>query len=174
VGIQAVTIIQSEEERHTLQEMARSRKASHQVVIRSRIVLEAASGRSNEEIAQMLGTRRATVSQWRQRFAEYRIDGLIDLPRPGAKKVYDSKTEKRILALLDESPPPGFGVWSGKLISETLGDVSDDQVWRVLRKNHIYLRASKSWCVSNDPEFASKAAAIWFMKSKNSSRPLRL
>lgn len=160
MGIQAVSIVLSSRERLQLQEMARSRKSAHQVVVRSRIILEAAKGRTNEEIAQMLGIRRATVSQWRQRFADHRMDGLNDLPRPGAKRVYDAESEKRILALLDKSPPPGFGVWSGPLLAEALGDVSTDQVWRVLRKNHIYLRTSKSWCVSKDPEFASKAADI--------------
>jgi transposase len=160
VGIQAINIVLSDEEKQQLQVLAKSRKAPYQVVLRSKIILEAAKGKSNEEIGQILGTRRATVSQWRQRFADQRLDGLTDLPRPGAKRIYGAETEKRILALLDTSPPPGFGVWSGTLISEMLGDVSEHQVWRVLRKNHIYLRPSKSWCVSTDPEFASKAAAI--------------
>lgn len=160
MGIKAVSIILTDEERLQLEEMARSRKSAHQVVFRSRIILEAAKGRSNEEIAQLLGTWRPTVSQWRKRFAEHRMEGLADLPRPGAKKVYDAETEKRILKLLDKAPPAGYGVWSGTLLSATLGDVSEHQVWRVLRKNHIYLRANKSWCVSKDPEFASKAADI--------------
>lgn len=160
MGKQAVAIVLSGEEKQQLQDMARSRRAEHQIVFRSKIILKAAEGASNEEIAQGLGTRRATVSQWRQRFADQRLEGLKDLPRPGAKQIYDGETEKRILALLDKSPPPGFGVWSGTLMSEALGDVSEHQVWRVLRKNHIHLRPSKSWCVSNDPEFAAKAADI--------------
>jgi transposase len=160
MGTKAVSITLTEDERAQLQEIARSRKSPHQAVFRSKIILEAAEGLSNEEIAQKLGTWRPTVSQWRRRFAEHRLDGLSDLPRPGAKKVYDAETEKRTLALLDKSPPSGFGVWSGPLIAEALGDVSEHQVWRVLRKNHIYLRTNKSWCVSNDPEFASKAADI--------------
>ena len=158
--VEAAVVKLSGDERRELEDFARSRKASHQMVFRSKIVLKAAEGLSNEEIAQRLGTRRATVSQWRRRFVDLRMEGLKDLPRPGAKKIYDDETDKRILAILDTAPPAGFGVWSGPLIAEALGDVSDDQVWRVLRRQHIRLRPSKSWCVSNDPEFASKAADI--------------
>jgi hypothetical protein len=46
--------------------------------------------------------------------------------------------------------------WS--LAGEELGDVSDDQVWRVLRKHTIQLQRRRSWCISTDPEFGPKAA----------------
>jgi transposase len=160
VANQAVAIVLSGEEREFLENTARSSTAPHGAVLRSKIILDAAGGESNEQIAQRRGTRRATVSQWRLRFAERRLDGLKDESRPGAKKIYDTDTERRILAVLDQSPPKGFGVWSGKLIAEALGDVSEHHVWRVLRKNKVYLRATKSWCESQDPEFAAKAADI--------------
>lgn len=160
MGISAVEIILSPDERSFLESQARSAKAPHRMVLRSKIILYAADGESNEEIAGKVGTRRETVSQWRRRFAKKRLSGLEDLERPGARKVYDADTEKRILAILDEPPPKGFGVWSGKLIAETLGGVSEHHVWRVLRKNKIYLRATKSWCESNDPDFITKAADI--------------
>ena len=160
MGIQAASIVLSDEERKQLRDVAGCRRSEHQAVFRSKIILLAAEGLSNEEISHKLGTRRATVSQWRQRFVESRLDGLKDLPRPGAKRIYDEETDKRILSVLDRTPPPGFGVWSGSLIAQTLGDVSEHRVWRVLRKNHIRLRPSKSWCISDDPAFASKAADI--------------
>ena len=160
MGVAAVAIVLSSEQRKFLQDQARSAKAPHRMVLRSKIILHAADGDNNEEIARKVGTRRETVSQWRLRFAEKGLSGLADEPRPGAKKVYGADTERRILAMLDEPPPKGFGIWSGKLIAETLGDTSDHHVWRVLRKNKIYLRAGKSWCESNDPEFVAKAADI--------------
>ena len=46
------------------------------------------------------------------------------------------------------------------LLAETLGDISDDQVWRVLRKHDICLQRRRSWCISTDPEFGPKAADI--------------
>jgi hypothetical protein len=67
----------------------------------------------------------------------------------------DQKTEKRILALLDADPPEGYSQWNGPLIAQRLQDVSDDQVWRVLRKHKIQLQRRRSWCISTDPTSSS-------------------
>jgi transposase len=56
------------------------------------------------------------VSKWRQRFAKARLDGLQDAPRSGKPKTYDDKTEKRMLALLDNKPPDGYSQWNGRLL----------------------------------------------------------
>ena len=53
--------------------------------------------------------RPARVSKWRQRFGERRLDGLRDADRKGRPTHYDKTTEKRVLTLLDESPPEGYG-----------------------------------------------------------------
>jgi hypothetical protein len=46
------------------------------------------------------------------------------------------------------------------LVAEALGDVSDDAVWRVMRKHDLHLDRRQSWCVSTDPEFSRKASEI--------------
>jgi len=111
-------------------------------------------------IARELDVRPATVSKWRTRFASLGLDGLRDAPRPGATPVYDESTEKRILAMLDEEPPPGYATWTGKLLAKWLGDVSRHQIWRVLRRHGIHLQRRRSWCISTDPQFVPKAADI--------------
>ena len=73
---------------------------------------------------------------------------------------YGEATRKRILAMLDEPPPEGHATWTGTLLAEALGDVSKDQVWRVLKRQGISLRRRRSWCISTDPQFARKAADI--------------
>ena len=80
--------------------------------------------------------------------------------RTGRSATYDETTVKRVLALLDESPPEGYGKWSGPLVAQTLGDVSDAQVWRILRDYQGSLTRKRSWCISTDPEFGPKAADI--------------
>ena len=74
------------------------------------------------------------MSKWRLRFAEQRLAGLIDRPRPGKPARYGEATRKRILAMLDEPPSEGHATWTGTLLAEALGDVSKDQVWRVLKR----------------------------------------
>jgi hypothetical protein len=49
---------------------------------------------------------------------------------------------------------------NGRLLAEHLGQVSKDQVWRVMRKHHLSLARLQSWCVGTDPEFSRKAADV--------------
>jgi hypothetical protein len=103
---------------------------------------------------------RGRVSRWRKRFAADRLDGLHALPRPGPTPRYTADTDKRILALLDQPPPAGYGRWTAPLLSRELVDVSDQYIWRFLRDNEIDLAARKSWCQTDDPDFVTKAAEI--------------
>lgn len=119
----------------------------------------AAGGAQSDQIAASLGLRPATVSKWRKRWAASGLGGLSDAPRPGAKIVYGPEAERRVLAKLDEPPPSGYATWNGTLLARALG-YSADFIWRVLRKHRIALQRRRSWCVSTDPEFASKAADV--------------
>ena len=156
----ATPIVLSETEQETLRSLVRSGTSEQRSVERARIILAAADGVGTNEIARDLGTRPARVSKWRTRFARDRIAGLVDAPRPGAPARYDRSTETRILLALDEPPPPGHATWTGSLLAAHLGDVSADEVWRTLRKRGISLRRRRSWCISTDPEFTTKAADI--------------
>ncbi len=150
----------SNEELETLERWSRSHTVQKRFAFRSNIVLLASKGLENKAIAKQLNTRPATVSKWRRRFSKQRVEGLQDEKRPGIKAKYNKETDRRVLALLDESPPKGFTQWDGPLLAKTLGDVSVHQVWRILRKYKISLARRHSWCISTDPEFTAKAADI--------------
>ena len=156
----AKEIILTEEERQELESLIRKTTTEQRMVQRARIVLESATGRMTQEVAQSLMLRPATVSKWRVRFAKESIEGLTDSPREGRRLKYDEVTERRILSKLDEPPPDGYASWSGTLLAKSLGDVSVDHIWRVLRKHDIHLQRRHSWCVSTDPQFTQKAADI--------------
>lgn len=148
------------EERLELETWVRRPTTEHRLVRRARMVLEAAAGTTTTEIAALLHERTATVSTWRTRFHRQRVAGLRDAPRSGKPPTYDKSTERRILKQLDEPPPDGYTTWTGGLVAKALGDVSADQVWRVLRAYDIHLQRRHSWCVSTDPQFTQKAADI--------------
>lgn len=150
----------SEQEAKTLQEWSRRGKSEHRAVERAKIILLASEGRTNEQIADLLSTRTARVSKWRQRFMTERLQGLGDAPRSGKPAKYGENTERRVLALLDEPPPKGYSQWNGRLLAEALPQVSKDQVWRILRSHKICLERRRSWCITTDAEFAPKAADI--------------
>lgn len=155
----AVVCLTAEEEQ-VLRQWARAGSSEQRLVERAKVVLLLNQGATNSEIARQLKTRAARVSKWRRRFVAQRLEGLKDADRKGRPAVYDQVTDKRVLARLDEPPPPGYGKWSGPLLAQALGDVSDDQVWRILRKYDICLERRRSWCISTDPEFGPKAADI--------------
>ena len=150
----------SEDETAALSGWVRAGKTERRLADRARIILAAAEGQPTREIARMMKTRPARVSKWRTRFLRDRLKGLQDGARSGAPAHYDEQTERRILAVLDQAPPSGQATWTGGLVAKHLGDVSADQVWRVLRKHGIELQRRHSWCVSTDPEFAAKAADV--------------
>jgi len=157
---QRVSISLTSEEEQALRQWTRAGTTQHRMVERAKVILLVHEGKSNLEIARRLKTRPARISKWRQRFAKRRLDGLLDADRTGRPAEYDSATEKRVLSMLDEPPPEGYGMWSGSLVAQALGDVSDDHVWRILRKHDICLQRRRSWCISTDPEFGPKAADI--------------
>ena len=149
-----------EDERKTLERWVRASRTEQRLVLRSKIILLAAEGLLNKEISERMQVRQATVSEWRTRFAAKRLEGLQDSPRSGKPRRYNEHTERRILNQLDEKPPAGHVTWTGRLVAKALDDVSEHQVWRVLRKHGIHLQRRHSWCVSTDPQFAEKAADI--------------
>jgi transposase len=158
--MKARTIALTPEERSQLEAVERRPTSPARDVFRAGVILRAAAGGSNEAIALAMKTRPATVSKWRGRFLRGRLHGLQDAPRPGKPATYDLTSERRILARLDQPPPKGYARWNGPLLATALKDISDDQIWRVLRKHGISLERRHSWCVSTDPCFAQKAADV--------------
>ena len=154
------TIAVSSEDEHTLKSWISAGTTEQRMVFRAKIILACARGVSTKTIARSLMTRAATISKWRRRYVATGIAGLIDAPRPGKPSTYTNTHVQRVLHLLDEPPPSGYAQWNGRLIAKRLGDISTDQVWRIMRKNGIQLERRRSWCISTDPEFASKAADI--------------
>ncbi|MGH3517775.1 MAG: helix-turn-helix domain-containing protein [Haloechinothrix sp.] len=76
------------EQRRELQARARRYTLPYRDVVRARIVLMAADGLDNDEIAARLDTRREIVSKWRKRFFEHGLAGLEELPRGGRPPIF--------------------------------------------------------------------------------------
>ena len=155
----AVALSCTAQEMAELERLARSRSGEVRMAERARMVLSCLRGTRNDEIAREMGVRPATVGQWRRRFAQRGLAGLRDRPRSGKPAKYGAWLRDRILAQLELPPPAGMASWDGGSLAAALS-VSDDAVWRALRKEGIQLQRHRSWCVSTDPEFAAKAADV--------------
>jgi transposase len=157
---EATSIILTSEEWAELEGLARSTKTEHRMRQRARIALLAADGVKTRAIGRAVGCTTGTASKWRVRYAMKRFAGLDETGNRGADPKYGAETDKRILALLDQPLPKGYARWTGPLLAAALGDVDVQYVWRFLRAQKIDLSGRKSWCESNDPEFAAKAADV--------------
>ena len=155
----AARIVLSEEERKQLEAMRKKPRAENRYAERARIILSAAQGCSNKEIARALNTREARVSKWRVRFEREGLSGLHDDFRAGRPLQAMENFRELLLTRLDEDPPEGFARWNGRLLAKSLGE-SADRVWRELRHLGISLQRRRSWCVSTDPQFSQKAADV--------------
>jgi len=86
MGRPKAELVLSEAEREQLQAWARRRKTAQARALRSRMVLGCANGIENQVVAHARAVTPQTVSKWRGRFVESRLDGLLDAPRPGAPR----------------------------------------------------------------------------------------
>ena len=156
----AASISCTADERKELERLSKSRTDETRMVERAKVILGCLAGLRNDEVAAELGLQAATVGLWRRRFVSEGLAGLRDRARPGKPPIYPARElRQRILKQLEAPPPAGWASWDGGTLAQALG-VSDDAVWRVLRKEGVQLRRHRSWCVSTDPEFAAKAADV--------------
>lgn len=152
----APVITLSDAERQTLASRSRGRSTPTRLVLRAKIVLAAAAGAMNKDIAIQCGTSKKTVSLWRKRFADLRLAGIEnDAPRPGRTPVIPSATVELILHKTTREKPAAATHWSTRTMAKAVG-VSKATVSRVWRANGLKPHLSKTFKVSNDPRFAEK------------------
>jgi transposase len=146
----------SPEEENPLRQSVRAGTTEQRMTERAQIVLLASQAHNTVQIPASLGTRPARGSKWRQRFARHRLERLRDRSRSGKPRRYGASTEKRMPKQLDQQPRAGHSTWTGRVLAQALGDVGENQVWRVLRRRGISWRRRRSLCISTDPAFAPK------------------
>src|SRR3954466_16314530 len=117
----AAVVVLSDEERDQLERWTRRRTSAQALALRARIVLLAAEGLKNTEIAQRLGISRPPVTKWRNRFVEHRLDGLSDDPRPGRPRVIGDERVAGVIVKTLESTPMGATHWSTRSLAAEVG-----------------------------------------------------
>jgi transposase len=133
----AKTIALSDSERLTLMKWARGRSTASRLVQRAKIILAAASGMRNDEIAGELGCTRRTVGTWRNRFAKHRLKGIEkDAPRGGRTPSVRAAKEAEIIAKTTQETPEGGTHWSVRTMAAAV-NVSYSTVQRVWRDNGL-------------------------------------
>lgn len=153
----ATEIDLTNEERVELMKLVRSRLTSVRLEQRAGIVLLAADGFQNKDIAKMLAVGRVQVSRWRQRYQQYRLAGIErDLPRGAPPMTVDVA---RLVELTTQSKPEAATHWSTRTMAAQLG-VSAASVSRHWRAHGLKPHLVRGFKVSRDPKFVEKLEDI--------------
>jgi transposase len=162
-------IILSATEQAVLQTRAHSARDQHRMVIRARIVLACAQGRTNAAIAAEIGMHIDTVRKWRHRFYHLRIAGLVDRSRSGRPPIFTSvqmAEVKQLACTLPAETQIPLSRWSSlELATEAIRrgvaePMSASSVRRWLNADAIKPWQHRSWIFPRDPDFAGKAARV--------------
>ncbi|MCQ4679428.1 IS630-like element ISRso5 family transposase [Ralstonia pseudosolanacearum] len=156
MGRPKAELVLSEDEQTQLAGMVRSRSILAALVMRARLVLAAAAGEPNSEIAERLQLTRATVGKWRARFLERRINGLYDELRPGKPRtIDDERVAELIKTTLHTKPADGSTHWSVRAVAAETS-ISPTSVHRYFKLLGLQPHRSETFKLSTDAFFIEK------------------
>jgi len=156
-------LLLTDAERGALEALVRKRTASQSLALRARIVLACAEDSGTvpmTAVAAGLGVSREMVRKWRVRFAQDRMKGLTDAPRPGApRKITDEQVEVAVTRVLTEKGRGQDTHWSTRSMAEETG-LSQSSVSRIWRAFGLKPHLVETWKLSTDPEFIAKVRDV--------------
>jgi transposase len=148
------------EQRQRLERQSRTRSLPARQLERARIVLRAADGWLDKEIAEELGVTPEKAARWRNRFLDGGITGLRkDAPRPGRPHTFLADKVKLLVDKTTQEKPPAATHWSTRTMAKGTG-ISEATVRRIWHAHGLKPHLVKTFKVSNDPQFAEKLEAI--------------
>lgn len=152
----AVSIELETQERQLLERLSGSRSTSVRLAERSKIILFAAQGKTNGEIAEALGITRQKAGRWRDRYHEFGLAGIEkDAPRPGRKQQISARTVSKVIKLTTREKPKNATHWSRRLMAERM-QISESTVGRIWRSHGLKPHRINGFKLSNDRQFQEK------------------
>src|SRR5215207_8014398 len=156
----APPVVLTEDQKRTLHQWARGRSLPARQVERARVVLLAAAGKQDLEIAAEVGISNQKAARWRKRFLRLGLPGLEkDAPRPGRTPTITPTKVQEVVRKTTQEKPSNATHWSTRTMAEASG-LSEKSVRRIWHKHGLKPHLSRTLKVSNDPQFAEKLEAI--------------
>jgi len=147
-------------EQATLTSWSRSRSMPLRQVQRAKIILMAASGTNNKEIAATLGMSRPTIQLWRQRFMALRLAGLEkDAPRPGRKHRISAAKIKAVVEATLHSKPLNATHWSTRSMAKAQ-HLSEASIRRIWQMHNLKPHLTETFKLSRDQHFVEKLTDV--------------
>jgi len=156
----AIAVTITEPDRQELEHWVSAHRTPQQVAQRCRIILEAAKGQKDKEIAQSMEVNRKTVALWRQRFFKEGPDCLWEVaPGRGRKPQLSADKVEGIINTTLRSRPAGATHWSCRTMAEQQG-VSKATVSRIWQSHGLKPHRTKAFKLSRDPKFLEKLTDV--------------
>lgn len=155
----ARAVVLEPERRAQLKALSTSRSLPHAVVTRARVILMAADGVENIVIAKRVGLSRLSVGKWRQRFAQYGVEGLHDELRPGRPRTIEDERIAKLINQTLRSQPKNATHWTTRLIAKH-SKISKSTVQRIWNVFGLRPHRHRAFKLSNDPFFIEKVRDI--------------
>jgi transposase len=156
----ADAVIMTEEDRKTLEAWLRAKKTAQRILLRSRICLLAAEGRSHNAIAKQLNTTRSTVILWCKRFREKGLVGLSeDAPHGFSPRRLEVEKVKSIVEATLHSQPKDATQWSTRSMAKAQG-VSHATIQRIWEAHGLQPHRTKTFKLSQDKHFEEKLTDV--------------
>ena len=153
-------VVLSTEQRDSLESRARARSAAARSVERARIVLLAASGMQDKQIAARLRIMPEKAARWRNRFLDGGLAALDkDAPRPGRPSTITPAEIQEVVRKTTQEKPSNATHWSTRSMAKAAG-LSEKSVRRIWHQNGLKPHLARTFKVSNDPQFTEKLEAI--------------
>lgn len=147
-------------ERERLEAMSRSRTLEGRLVLRARIVLLAAEGRSNRSIGDELGIDYKTAMQWRNRFIARGLEGIEkEMPGRGRKPRILKEDVLEVVQRTLQSKPEDATHWSVRRMASSAG-LSKSTIHRIWQSRGLKPHLSQTFKLSNDPNFEAKLVDV--------------
>lgn len=153
-----ITLVDAD--RIKLQKWSLCRRTAQRLVMRATIILKAADGETNKDIATALRTSRPTVQLWRERFLQLGINGLEkDATRPGRKKRLGDEKIREVVELTLHKKPRAETHWSQRKMAEKVG-LSKSTIQRIWSTHNLKPHLTRTFKLSNDKHFLEKLEDI--------------
>ena len=153
-------VVLSETDRNQLERWVRAQFTPQQVALRSRILLLAAEGKQDMEIASELEVNRHTPALWRQRFRTQGLDGVWEVQAGrGRKPLYDEDKVAAIVEATLQTKPKGSTHWSCRTMAQSQG-VSKNTINRVWQQYNLKPHRTRAFKLSRDVRFLEKLTDV--------------
>lgn len=156
----AAVIALSDPQRAQLEQWVRAQFTPQQVVLRSRILLMAASGKGDFEIAEELEVNRHTPALWRKRFLVQGLEGIWEVKvGRGRKPSHDADKVASIIEATLQTKPKGSTHWSCRTMARSQ-DVSASTICRLWKEYNLKPHLTKTFKLSRDIKFLEKLTDV--------------